>query len=213
MITDQSPLDVPPEKHPTDRIRLKPDNIKLFESLLQHAAKIALLQYAFSATLLYFWTTDKWSQTNDRNTEIFGFQLSISLWAIAFPFVAATVNIHITRIIHQMTRMMRKNKRSSAVMAILAIQSVWFGNPFHSAIKRDILSIVPLFYMMATAVVPSVVVLLAGVNWPQQSSTVASIVAMLGSFLFIASLYCVLGAVEICRDQIRKVLLRKPLPS
>jgi hypothetical protein len=126
-------------KKSSARLRSRPDNVKIFEGLLNHAAKIAFIQYALSGTFVYLFVS---GSIKDLGTlvDLFGLKFKLSLWITAAPFVYALINFHMCRVMKQMTRLLRRDRQNAAVMAIMAVHSVWFGNPFHNAASKNMLS-------------------------------------------------------------------------
>jgi hypothetical protein len=192
--------------------RSRPDNVKLFEGLLAHASRVALVQYGLSGTFAYLLFTD--ALHHPSPIDLFGHKFELTLWITAAPLVYTFINFHMWRVIRQMMRLLRRDRKNAASMAIMAVQSAWFGNPLHNAVSKGLLSIGGLFYMTMIGMIPFFYSMNVADNIFRKAehSILDTISFVICNFIFVGSIFMLLfGALELCGSQIRKVLLRPPL--
>jgi hypothetical protein len=167
------------------------------------------VQYGLSGTFAYLLFTD--AAHRPTPIDLFGLKFDLPLWITAAPLVYGLINFHMCRVIRQMTRMLRKDKQNAASMAIMAVQSVWFGNPFHNAARRKSLLIASPVYIILCGVVPFIFFTSQVVNEVYLQvvhDVVNNISATICNFAFAASIFILMEVLSDCKFRIRRVLIR-----
>src|SRR5262249_10572626 len=113
---------------------------------------VALLQYFLSGTFAYLSITDAKGHA-DIPVDLFGLRFPLTLWITVAPLAYALINFHMCRLMRQMARLLRRDRKNAASMAIMAVQSPWFGNPFHTSVKSNI-SYISMSYIVICGVIP-----------------------------------------------------------
>jgi hypothetical protein len=166
---------------------------------------------------IYLYVTDAF---HDLSTpvDLLGLKFKLSLWITVAPLVYAFINFHMCRVMKQMTRLLRRDRQNAALMAIMAVQSVWFGNPFHNAASKSILSLCAVFYSVICLAIPFFVwpylagtVLVTEITRQVPVDNIAYLTWGVGvcNFALAASVFALWDVgFDQCRIQIRKALFR-----
>jgi hypothetical protein len=204
----------------TVQLRSRPDNVKLFEGMLTHLSKMSLIQYALSGTFVYLYFTNAFRDL-DTKVDLLGLKFKLSIWITAAPLVYALLNFHMCRVMKQMTRLLRRDRQNAALMAIMAVQSVWFGNPFHNAASKSFFSMCAVFYSITCLALPFfgwgyLAVTILATEIPRQVPGNGARYLLWGvGACNVALLLSVLALWDIgfdqCRIQVRKALFRPAL--